>query len=38
MAEILASQPGNPAGVVDGAELQRWVAGSPLRRGHTLTD
>jgi deazaflavin-dependent oxidoreductase (nitroreductase family) len=30
MAEILASQPDNPAGVVDGAELERWVAGSPL--------
>jgi hypothetical protein len=30
LAEILASQPDDPAGTVDPAELERWVAGSPL--------
>jgi F420H(2)-dependent quinone reductase len=29
-AEVLASQPDNPAGAVDAGELERWVAGSPL--------
>jgi hypothetical protein len=30
MAEILASQPGNPDRSANPAELERWVAGSPL--------
>ena len=29
-AEVLASQPGNHAHIADPAEVERWVAGSPL--------
>jgi hypothetical protein len=29
-AEVLASQPDNHAGIADPAEIERWVAGSPL--------
>jgi deazaflavin-dependent oxidoreductase (nitroreductase family) len=32
IAEVLASQPGNPDRPADPAEVERWVAGSPLIR------